>query len=62
MASDVIFICHIFKLCPELKFCFGLADVLEKDRSDLISEPDRVYTAALSKATSRLIVLTFNFE
>ncbi len=51
-----------FKLCPELKFCFGLADVLQKDRRDLISEPDRVYTEALSKATSRLIVLTFNFE
>lgn len=51
-----------FKLCPELKFCFGLADVLEPDRSDLANPLDRVYSQALSRATSRLIVLTFNFE
>ena len=51
-----------FKLCPELKFCFGLADVLETDRSDLANPLDRVYSQALSRATSRLIVLTFNFE
>ncbi|MDR1330795.1 MAG: PorT family protein [Tannerella sp.] len=51
-----------FKFCPEIKFCFGLADVLEKDRSDLIQEVDRKYSQALSRATSRMIVLTFNFE
>ncbi|MDR2232132.1 MAG: PorT family protein [Tannerella sp.] len=51
-----------FKLCPELKFCFGLADVLEKDRPDLIDDADRIMTQALSKATSRMVVLTFNFE
>ncbi|MDR3267723.1 MAG: PorT family protein [Tannerella sp.] len=51
-----------FKLCPEIKFCFGLADVLEKDRSDLINEADRKYTQALSGASSRMIVFTFNFE
>jgi hypothetical protein len=51
-----------FKLCPEIKFCFGLADVLEKDRSDISNDNDRKYTQALSKATSRMIVLTFNFE
>lgn len=51
-----------FKLCPEIKFCFGLADVFEKDRSDLTNEEDRIYSQAISKATSRMIVLTFNFE
>jgi hypothetical protein len=51
-----------FKFCPEIKFCFGLADVLEKDRRDLIHEPDRKYAQAFSRATSRMIVLTFNFE
>jgi len=43
-------------------FGFGLADVLETDRSDLANPLDRVYSQALSRATSRLIVLTFNFE
>jgi len=51
-----------FKLCPEIKFCFGLANVLEKNRADLLHESDLVMTQALSKATSRMIVLTFNFE
>lgn len=51
-----------FKLCPEIKFCFGLADVLEKNRTDLTIPEDRKYSQALSKATSRMIVFTFNFE
>ena len=51
-----------FKLCPELKFCFGLVDLLEKDRPDLVDQTRLKYTQALSKATSRMIVLTFNFE
>ncbi|MDR0349864.1 MAG: PorT family protein [Tannerella sp.] len=51
-----------FKLCPELKFYFGLADVLEKKRGDLLREEDRVYSNALSNGKSRMIVLTFNFE
>ena len=51
-----------FKLCPELKFCFGLVDLIEKDRPDLVDQTALKYTQALSKATSRMIVLTFNFE
>lgn len=51
-----------FKLCPELKFSFGLIDLLEKDRSDL-NDPELIkYPNALSKATSRMVTLTFNFE
>ena len=53
---------HYFKLCPELKFCFGLVDLLEKDRPDLVDQATIKYTNALSKATSRMIILTFNFE
>lgn len=51
-----------FKLCPELKFCFGLVDLLEKDRSDLTDPTLIKYTSALDKATSRMVVLTLNFE
>lgn len=51
-----------FKLCPELKFCFGLVDLLEKDRKDLVDQANIKYTDALSKATSRMVILTFNFE
>jgi len=51
-----------FKLCPELKFSFGLKNLLETNRPDLADPALEVYTQALSKATSRMIVLTFNFE
>lgn len=51
-----------FKLCPELKFSFGLVDLLEKERPDLVDQDLLKYTRALSKATSRMVTLTFNFE
>lgn len=51
-----------FRLAPELKFRFGLMDALVHDRDDLAGESDKVYTNSLSKATTRMIVLTFNFE
>jgi len=52
-----------FKLIPELKFCFGLSDILRHDRPDLQDDPDRMkFTNSLTKATSKMIVLTFYFE
>ena len=51
-----------FKLCPELKFCFGLNEMLEKDRSDLVDRELMKYSLSLYKATQRMIVLSFNFE
>ena len=51
-----------FKLIPELKFCFGLSDILVKDRSDLTDKNLLKYAQALDKATSRMMVLTFYFE
>ena len=52
-----------FKLCPELKFCFGLTDMLRHDRPDLADDPDRYkFTQSLAKAATRMVVLTFYFE
>ncbi len=52
-----------FKLIPELKFCFGLSDILVHDRPDLADDPTRMkFTNSLSKATSKMIVLSFYFE
>lgn len=52
-----------FKLIPELKFCFGLADILKKDRPELVEEPAKLdFTRSLDKVKSRMIVLTFYFE
>ena len=52
-----------FKLNPEIKFCLGLTDVLQHDRPDLADDPSKLkFTQSLSKATSKMIVLTFYFE
>lgn len=52
-----------FKLAPELKFCFGLGDVLDHKRPDLTDNPDKFkFTQSLAKATSKMVVLTFYFE
>lgn len=52
-----------FKFIPELKFCFGLTDVLKHKRPDLADDPDKQkYTMALDRATSQMVVLTFYFE
>ena len=52
-----------FKLNPELKFCMGLADVIQHNRPDLAEQPGvAVMTESLTKATSRMVVLTFYFE
>ena len=51
-----------FKFIPELKFCFGLTDLLVKNRSDLIDKNLLKYTQSLSETSSRMVVLTFYFE
>lgn len=52
-----------FKLCPELKFCFGLSDILKHDRPDLDENPGTLQiTKALSKMKSNMVVLSFYFE
>lgn len=56
------FYLSLFKLSPELKFGFGLADVLQKNRTDLVEEELLKYPRSLSGATQRTITLSFNFE
>ncbi len=51
-----------FKLIPELKFCFGVVDMINKDRSDLTDKDMYKFTQSVDRATSRSIALTFYFE
>ncbi len=51
-----------FKLIPELKFCFGLANVINTKRNDLRDPADIKYTNSLKKATSNMVILSFYFE
>lgn len=52
-----------FKLNPEIKFCFGLNDMLRHDRPDLIDDPEtKKITDSLKKLKSNMCVITFYFE
>ena len=51
-----------FKLIPEIKFHFGLGDVLNHRRTDLTDSSQMVYTRSVARATSNMVVLTFYFE
>ncbi|MBR2147446.1 MAG: PorT family protein [Muribaculaceae bacterium] len=52
-----------FKLCPEVKFCFGLSNILEKNRPDLQDNTEmEVFTKSVSKVKNNMVVVTFYFE
>lgn len=52
-----------FKLNPEVKFCFGLTDIIDHKRKDLADDPEKYeITRSLRKARSNMFVLTFYFE
>lgn len=51
-----------FKLNPELKFYFGLSNVLRRSRPDLTEPAQLVFTQSIEKATPSMVVLTFYFE
>lgn len=52
-----------FKLCPEVKFCFGLRNLLETKRPDLQDNPAmEVFTKSVSKIKNNMVVVTFFFE
>lgn len=51
-----------FKMIPELKFCFGLKDILQSKRTDLKDPSLLKYSDSVSGIHSRMIVLTLYFE
>lgn len=51
-----------FKLVPELKFSFGLLDILQKDRSDLIDASLLKFTNGIDKSRAKMVTLCFYFE
>ena len=51
-----------FKMIPELKFCFGLKDIMQNNRTDLKDPSLLKYSDSVSEIYSRMIVLTLYFE
>jgi hypothetical protein len=52
----------LIKIAPEIRFCFGLNNAIEKNRSDLTDYSLMKYSNALTKGLPRMIIFTFNFE
>lgn len=52
-----------FKLCPEIKFCFGLKNILDKNRPDLADNSGMYhFTQSVNKVKNDMVVVTFFFE
>lgn len=51
-----------FKLIPELKFSFGLLDIINKKRTDLIDGTLMKYTNSVDGGHSKLVTLSLYFE
>ena len=59
----VDFYLPFFKFIPEVKFCFGLSDVLKHKRPDLEDDMHTYkITQSLSKVKSNMVVVNFYFE
>jgi hypothetical protein len=52
----------IIKVAPEIRFCFGLNNTIEKNRSDLTDFSISKYPNAIAKGVPRMVIFTFNFE
>lgn len=52
-----------FKFIPELKFCYGLTDALDRNRIAELRDANKLpYAQSISAAHTKMVVLTFYFE
>ena len=52
----------IIKIIPEIRFSFGLIDIVTHNRTDLTDNSLRKFSDAIAKGKTRMISLVFNFE
>lgn len=51
-----------FKCIPEIKFCYGLANIVNRNRNDLLDQNLLIYSNSIVKGHSKMIVFTLYFE
>lgn len=52
-----------FKFCPQISYKIGFANILTPaDQNNFLTPDNRFYSTALTKLTSRMLCITFNFE
>ncbi len=51
-----------FKFIPEVKFCYGLMNIIDKNRDDMTDPSQLIFTESVDKGRSKMIVFTLYFE
>lgn len=51
-----------FKFIPEIKFCYGLFNIIDKNRNDMTDASQLIFTESVDKGRSKMIVFTLYFE
>lgn len=51
-----------FKFIPEIKFCFGLLDIINSKRKDLTDSTLMSFTQSVDRGQNKMIVFTFYIE
>lgn len=51
-----------FKCIPEIKFAYGLTNIVEKHRNDITDPTQLVYSSGINSGRSKMIILTLYFE
>ncbi len=51
-----------FKFIPEVKFAYGLANIIDKNRSDLTNPAQLIFTDSVNKGRSKMIIISLYFE
>jgi hypothetical protein len=51
-----------FKFCPEIKFAFGLLDQLNRNHPEMEGTDNILFTSSVDRLTSRMLIISFNFE
>ena len=53
---------RFFKFIPEIKFAYGLSNVIDKNRSDLTNPQQLIFTKSIDRGRSKMIIISFYFE
>ncbi len=51
-----------FKFIPEVKFAYGLSNVIDKHRDDITNPEQLIFTNSVDRARSKMIIVSFYFE
>lgn len=51
-----------FKFIPEIKFCYGLSNIIDKKRTDITENTPMIFTNSVDEGRAKMIVFTFYIE